>query len=743
MKSLVTRYVVVLMTLLLVESTIGWSSSFVASNEVTKIAIQGKYTWVGTHSGLIRLDTSTDSIRVFDTSDGLLGINVTGLAVAPDGIVWVSTVNGGISRFDGASWQSYDQDDGIPKGGSLSSYRRFAFAQDGTVWAAGNGVVCFDGTRWKSFDSTNGLTGYMYCVVAIDKNDIPWVGATYEVNNVSVANLYYYENNCWHEVVLPEIDKNFHAVDNILFDKDGCMYVDMMGPAFFRIDGFNVELWHPVAITDSIYSLNPQYSITGPDGRFWFLTWSLGAFWFDGTEWGRVPDSPLTSQEQSIAVDDSGHVWVGTWLGEGGFACYNGESWRLYRFTDRLADDDVRSVTVGHDGSLWAATPHGISRYNKGYWQTYTTADSLPDNDIYSLYTSHDGKIWAAGHYDVAVYDGTHWMPLHINEIVKPYIITKMAIDLQNNLWIGAYLSSSEPYDFNDYGRIIKYDGESWDITEVKYDIRGNGIQDIAIAPNGDVWIPTRHTVFHVVGNVWETFTPEDFITELDEYGFHSIAIGSDNRVYLNVYPAGVYCYENQQWHMLDDPEKSSSRPGDTIWNVPVGEIAVSDDNTLWLSKVGPSKTIYSMKSGVNKKYTADFLSLRSIAFGESIVYFGTDRGIYYFSEFEAPMKPITLVEEVTGIKENSVQEEFVTSAVFPNPFNPTTTITFTLPRNGLVTVSVYNITGQKVATLVDNTMSAGAHSVVFDGAGLASGVYFFRVTCGGATRTGKMLLMK
>jgi len=55
----------------------------------------------------------------------------------------------------------------------------------------------------------------------------------------------------------------------------------------------------------------------------------------------------------------------------------------------------------------------------------------------------------------------------------------------------------------------------------------------------------------------------------------------------------------------------------------------------------------------------------------------------------------------------------------------------------------VYNVSGQKVATLVDDEMDGGTHSVMFDGSDLASGVYFYRLESGGHTATGKMLLMK
>lgn len=79
----------------------------------------------------------------------------------------------------------------------------------------------------------------------------------------------------------------------------------------------------------------------------------------------------------------------------------------------------------------------------------------------------------------------------------------------------------------------------------------------------------------------------------------------------------------------------------------------------------------------------------------------------------------------------------------YPNPFNPTTTIRFTVRSSAFVVLSVYDLLGRLVKTLVDSRLAAGEHSVVFDGRGLASGVYFYRLTAGGLAQVRKMLLVK
>ena len=79
----------------------------------------------------------------------------------------------------------------------------------------------------------------------------------------------------------------------------------------------------------------------------------------------------------------------------------------------------------------------------------------------------------------------------------------------------------------------------------------------------------------------------------------------------------------------------------------------------------------------------------------------------------------------------------------YPNPFNPRTTIRFDLPVRSAVRVDIYNILGQKVATVVDRELRAGRHEIDFDGSGFASGIYFYRLKAGESVGTKKMLLIK
>jgi len=79
----------------------------------------------------------------------------------------------------------------------------------------------------------------------------------------------------------------------------------------------------------------------------------------------------------------------------------------------------------------------------------------------------------------------------------------------------------------------------------------------------------------------------------------------------------------------------------------------------------------------------------------------------------------------------------------YPNPFNPTTTLSFSIPKNGNTKLKVYNLGGSKVATLLNDYKSAGSHNIIFDGTNLASGIYIYTLEFSNKTISKKMLLLK
>ena len=89
------------------------------------------------------------------------------------------------------------------------------------------------------------------------------------------------------------------------------------------------------------------------------------------------------------------------------------------------------------------------------------------------------------------------------------------------------------------------------------------------------------------------------------------------------------------------------------------------------------------------------------------------------------------------------VAKNFALSQNYPNPFNPTTNIDFSVTNRGAVKLSVYDLMGRQVATVVNEVKNAGKYSANFDASKLSSGVYFYKLEADGKVMTKKMMLLK
>ena len=100
------------------------------------------------------------------------------------------------------------------------------------------------------------------------------------------------------------------------------------------------------------------------------------------------------------------------------------------------------------------------------------------------------------------------------------------------------------------------------------------------------------------------------------------------------------------------------------------------------------------------------------------------------------------IISDIVSVDEDA-PSDFTISQNTPNPFNPTTTISFKTITPGNVTVTVYNVAGQRVDTLFNGRKAAGTHSVKWDGTERSAGIYFCTISCGQGSKTIKMTLLK
>jgi multidrug efflux pump subunit AcrA (membrane-fusion protein) len=125
--------------------------------------------WMAVEGGVSRFDGETS--ETYSSEDGLDGQEVGAIAVEPDGIAWFGTERG-VSRFDGATWINYTTEDGLGASRVLS----IAVTSESGVWFGtdGGGATQFDGTSWISYTTDDGLAGNVILSIVVDTEGVVW-----------------------------------------------------------------------------------------------------------------------------------------------------------------------------------------------------------------------------------------------------------------------------------------------------------------------------------------------------------------------------------------------------------------------------------------------------------------------------------------------------------------------------------------------------------------------------------------
>lgn len=188
------------------------------------------------------------------------------------------------------------------------------------------------------------------------------------------------------------------------------------------------------------------------------------------------------------------------------------------------------------------------------------------------------------------------------------------------------------------------------------------------------------------------------------------------------------------------------------------------DGGEYWFNVYQPAASCYAMLMSVTPAYTDTCTPLIGVAQNGALLgYFAMDAsaGVYPSNYNNAGTDQTTFVIDAPAsccdlvhvniwyedlcppVNADDQPVSFALSQNVPNPFNPTTTISFTLPESGVASLKVFDMTGREVASLLNGMASRGEHQVTFDGSQLSTGVYFYTLQFNGASETKKMVLVK
>lgn len=318
------------------------------------IYLDGKITWVGTTGGVVRYDTTNDTFKRFNTSNGLLSDGVFYLGRLK-GRITVGTYGGGLSVLDETNdtWKHYN----IPEGlGDAFIYDAIEVA-NGDIWIATwsganrvRGGKLDDSSKWDLFTVENtkgGVPNDWVYGLAEGKNGEIWLATE--------GGLARFVNGKW---------------DNWNHDKGlGAPYEKVKSSIDFKGDVGTASDHHSkqkqeMGLQNVDVAYNPNYVI-------------------------------------ALEVDKKGQVWAGTW--GGGLSRFDGKNWTTYTTVEGLPGNHVFMLYYDRaDDQLWIGTNKGLALWQDKKYKVMTTADGLFDNGVFSMATTPDGGMWLGSFGGVA-----------------------------------------------------------------------------------------------------------------------------------------------------------------------------------------------------------------------------------------------------------------------------------------------------------------------------------------------------
>jgi ligand-binding sensor domain-containing protein len=267
--------------------------------------------WLGTNGdGVARWNG--EALEYFSLSQGFSGVAVRGIVDGPDGSVWFGT-EGGLTKFDGASFTNYTKRDGLVS----DDVWCLAFDRRGELWVGTlQGVCRFDGARFTPFelpeaepDSTSGVTSArMVRSITEDRAGRLWFGTN--------GGAYVYDGRSL---------RNYSEADGLSNDNVNCILEDQ-------------------------------------NGRFWFATHHNGVCYLDGETFTAVTeaDGVEGTEVWDLFMDRAGEIWFP--VENAGIYRFNGKTFQRYREAEGLTTNAIQCTHQGRDGRLWFGGYHGLFR---------------------------------------------------------------------------------------------------------------------------------------------------------------------------------------------------------------------------------------------------------------------------------------------------------------------------------------------------------------------------------------------
>ncbi|MFA6472338.1 MAG: T9SS type A sorting domain-containing protein [Candidatus Latescibacterota bacterium] len=618
----------------------------------------------------------------------------------------------------------------------------------------------------------------------------------------SEGNLYFLDNNylvTWNNGKLTRFD-TVQLMDPVIAQAGkGLYYISSMGTAggIFTFDGKTItKIMEGSARSVSVDATGKLWAtmILRGSGYFSLITMENGV-WSDYTS-DIDPISPLGSN-LTVQIAPDGAVWV---CNDFSYGVYQNDSWSFKRNTQ----GNPFFLTFDHSGRVWGYSYQQLFLLDSsGLWTVSRVMQNTPSGTHSYMAVAPDSTVWTFDTHRVYTYTGKLWKEVKNSNDLASDVITCLAysgdgtlicghglrgLDYSNSEHLGVsvrgdtswvnynmynWLQIPDVYDLETQqsGDVIAYtnngfllyNGGAWsEIDTLKTFKETDMIQDKS-TPNS-MWIGTTDGLLNYLDPIFTCYPPPRNVILWP--AVYNICVDDEGSLYMQGNYGSILYTDKKEWSVLSIGDGPSimdfAVEGDgTLWaarntelskwafkewqkviDLDTGRLVKFDDNkVLWFSGFG---TTGYMEDGVVNiipeisQSASDFITFadENIALNS----FNRDRTKFYgFYEY---------TPESVKVEDNKKPVSFITTRCFPNPFNPTVTIQFELPKTEKASIRVYNIMGQLVRTIADHSFNAGVNNIQWDsrsdsGMTCSSGIYFYKIDAGDKLATGRMVLLR
>ena len=375
-------------------------------------------------------------------------------------------------------------------------------------------------------------------------------------------------------------------------------------------------------------------------------------------------------------------------------------------------------LAVDNEGTLWMS----------GFFTMFAESVVSFDGDTWLYHGSSmnydiafDGKnrIWLFGG-GARYYENNVWTVFSMSDYPIFEDIMRAGCAMPSSAWMG-----------DGHGNVYRYKfGGEWTKFPAT-DVGAGYVHSIVADDRLCVWVTGSNGAAYYEGDEWSLYTPDN--SGLPGKSVNCVIYGKDGVVWFAT-SSGFASLDDGTWEVFT--MQNSGLPDDRVRSV-----MTARNGDLWISTRGGLCRYDGESWEAFTKSNAPLPtgSIREAAESPDGSIWITDMGLLRYTP-----------DIKTKVKQENGQNPAVIAVptIYPNPFNPTTSIEFDLPETGMATLTIYNIAGQKVRELLSGYKSAGKHRIVWDGTdesgnAVSAGVYIARLKSGEITVTGKMVLIR